>query len=42
MGWYDVFYGLIQKDKKLFEGKDIQVIKNEFARTGYPIEIIKN
>ena len=41
IGWYDVFYGLIQKDKELFEGKDIQVITNEFARTGYPIEIIK-
>jgi hypothetical protein len=39
--WYDVFYGLIQKDKELFEGQDIQIIANEFARTGYPVDIVK-
>ena len=39
--WYDVFYGLIQKDKELFQGKDIQIIANEFAQTGYPIGIVK-
>ena len=41
IGWYDVFYGLIQKDKELFEGKDTQIITNEFARTGYPTDIVK-
>jgi len=41
IAWYDVFYGLIQKDKELYEGKDISIISNEFARTGYPIDIVK-
>jgi hypothetical protein len=39
--WCDVFYGMIQKDKELFEGKDIQTIVNEFEKTGYPVDIIK-
>ncbi|MDR3218710.1 MAG: hypothetical protein LBU22_06975 [Dysgonamonadaceae bacterium] len=39
--WYDLFYGLIQKDKELFEGKDIQVIVSEFAKTGYPVDKVK-
>jgi hypothetical protein len=39
--WYDVFYGLIQKDKELFEGQNIQVITNEFSRTGYPNDVVK-
>lgn len=39
--WYDVFYGLIQKDKELFEGWNIQIIASEFARTGYPIDEVK-
>lgn len=34
--WYDVFYGLIQKDKDLFGGQYAQIIADEFARTGYP------
>jgi hypothetical protein len=38
--WYDVFYGLIQKDRELFDGKDIQIIRDEFAKTGYPVSII--
>ncbi|GAB1418388.1 hypothetical protein MASR2M12_11780 [Bacteroidales bacterium] len=39
--WYDVYYGLIQKDKELFGGKNTQLIADEFAQTGYPIETIK-
>jgi hypothetical protein len=39
--WCDVFYGLIQKDKELFSGKDIEIIKKEFARTGYPVDLMK-
>lgn len=39
--WYDVYYGLIQKDKELFNGKNTQLIADEFARTGYPIETVK-
>jgi len=40
IGWYDVYYGLMQKDKELFEGKDIPIITKEFTRTGYPIDIV--
>ena len=40
--WYDVFYGLIQKDKELFEGQNIQVITHEFSRTGYPVDKVKH
>jgi hypothetical protein len=39
--WYDVFYGLIQKDKELYGGRDIQTIVAEFAKTGYPVDLIK-
>jgi hypothetical protein len=39
--WYDVFYGLIQKDKELYGGKDIQTIAAEFAKTGYSVDLIK-
>lgn len=39
--WYDVFYGLVQKDKELFDGQHAQIISNEFARTGYPVEMVK-
>ena len=42
IAWYDIFYGLIQKDKELYEGKNIQIISDEFARTGYPIEIVRH
>jgi hypothetical protein len=39
--WCDVFYGLIQKDKYLFDGKDIRIIENEIMKTGYPVESVK-
>jgi len=39
--WCDVFYGIIQKDKELYNAGDIKVIKKEFKITGYPIEKIK-
>ncbi|MDR3226869.1 MAG: hypothetical protein LBT56_04265 [Prevotellaceae bacterium] len=39
--WYDLFYGLIQKEKELFEGKNTQIIVNEFAKTGYSIGLVK-
>lgn len=38
--WYDVFYGLIQKDKELNQGSNISVIVHEFERTGYPTQYI--
>ncbi len=39
--WYDLFYGLIAKDRELFNGADCEIIKKEFARTGYPVERIR-
>ena len=42
IAWYDVFYGLIQKDKEFYKGQNVQIISDEFARTGYPIEIVKH
>ena len=39
--WYDVFYGLILQDRELFDGQNVQVISNEFARTGYLIYKVK-
>ncbi len=39
--WCDVFYGIIQKDKELYNAGDIKVIEKEFKITGYPIEKIK-
>ncbi|MDR1347462.1 MAG: hypothetical protein LBJ63_03395 [Prevotellaceae bacterium] len=39
--WCDVFYGLIQKDKELYDGKNIQTIVAEFTKTGYPVDLIK-
>lgn len=38
--WYDLYYGLIQKDKELNEGKGFDIIKKEFARTGFPIKCV--
>ncbi len=39
--WCDVYYGLLKKDMEYFEGKDSEIIKTEFSKTGYPIEKIK-
>ena len=38
--WFDVFYGLIQEDNALFNGEHIQLIKDEFVRTGYLIDLV--
>lgn len=38
--WYDLYYGLIQKDKELNQGNGFEVIKNEFAETGYPVNLV--
>jgi hypothetical protein len=38
--WYDVFYGLIQKDNEFNQGSNISIIVHEFERTGYPIHDI--
>ena len=35
--WYDLYYGLIDKDKKLNNGKNRGIIKNAFEQTGYPV-----
>jgi len=40
--WYDLVYGLIQKDHELFGGENADLIKNEFKKTGFLIEKIKN
>lgn len=39
--WHDVFYGLIQEDKKYFKGENNLIITREFSKTGYPIDKIK-
>lgn len=41
VGWYDLFYGLIAKDGELFNGADREIIRREFARTGYPIARVR-
>ena len=38
--WYDVYYGLVHKDNELFNGEAREIIKTEFKRTGYPVEIV--
>jgi len=38
--WFDVLYGLIQKDKELFNGKNFQLIVHEFTQAGYPVDTI--
>ncbi|HNX98804.1 MAG TPA: hypothetical protein PKK12_14100, partial [Candidatus Aminicenantes bacterium] len=39
--WYEVFYGLIDKDRQWNDGANRDVIKGEFARTGYPVERVR-
>jgi hypothetical protein len=39
--WYDLYYGLLQKDKELFNGKHLKIIQKEFQKTGFPVELIK-
>lgn len=39
--WYDLFYGLIQQDKEIWGGENVEIIKNEFKKTGFPIDKIE-
>lgn len=39
--WYDLFFGLIQKDRELFRGENADLIKNEFETTGFPVQKIR-
>jgi len=39
--WYDLYVALLQKDMELFNGAYDELIKNEFKKTGFPIEKIK-
>ena len=38
--WYDLFYGLIQKDKELYGGKNKSIITTEFENSNFPIRKI--
>lgn len=38
--WYDLYYGLIRKDRELNQGKGTEVIKREFALTGFPVDLV--
>lgn len=40
--WYDLFFGLLQKEQELFEGDNVEIIRNEFKTTGFSVEKIKN
>ena len=42
ISWYDLYYGLLKKDKELFKGIHSDLIKLEFKRTGFPVEKVKN
>lgn len=39
--WFDLYYGLIQKDKEMFEGKNKEIIRSEFKRSSFPIDKIQ-
>ena len=39
--WYDLYYGLIQKDKELFGGRNESIIAAEFKRSNFPIDKIE-
>lgn len=39
--WYDLYFGLIRKDRELNAGKGLAVVKKEFARTGFPVDRVK-
>lgn len=36
--WYDIYYGLLQKDKELNESKGQKIITEEFIRTGFNVD----
>ena len=35
--WYDLYYGLIDKDQELNKGDNFEIIRKEFKHTGYPL-----
>ncbi len=39
--WYDLVFGLIQKDMELYNGENTELIKKEFKKNGFPVEKIK-
>ncbi len=39
--WYDLYYGLIQKDKELYGGKNQSIVEKEFRASNFPVERIK-
>jgi len=39
--WSDVLFGMINKDKEYFDGKNIPIIIDEFSKTGYPVQSVK-
>jgi len=39
--WYDLLYGLMRQDKELYEGKNSEIIIDEFAKTGFNVDKIK-
>lgn len=39
--WYDVYYGLLDKDKELNNGINSSIIKKEFMQSGYPVERVQ-
>ncbi|RXK86239.1 hypothetical protein [Filimonas effusa] len=39
--WFDLYYGLIQTDKALYNGENQLVIEKEFKTTGFPVESVK-
>lgn len=39
--WSEVLFGMIDKDKKYFKGKNVAIIVDEFSKTGYPVKNIR-
>ena len=39
--WYEVFFGLIDQDRRWNGGANREIIRREFARTGYPVERVR-
>lgn len=41
LDWYDLYYGLIEKDMELFKGVDNAIITLSFRQTGFPVYKVK-
>ena len=39
--WYDLYYGLMEKDLQLYKGMHHRIIRMEFERTGFPVKKVK-